>query len=134
MLVDELDALLSYSLLSLECLGNVHDIDPFNASNSKIAHLLWLFEGIDSRTNLFIRGKNDLAWQVIGAQEGEFRGTKALLFSRMQVEDAKGASSEGFRASTLNEVKDTPIADSKSSLPSPAGFCSWRKSLTYRRL
>ncbi|KAI5652284.1 hypothetical protein M9H77_29471 [Catharanthus roseus] len=56
-----------------------------------------------------------------GAQ-GAFRGTKTLLFSKLQLEEVKEASSEGFEASTPKEVKDTPTVDGRSTLPSPVGF------------
>ncbi|KAI5653471.1 hypothetical protein M9H77_30658 [Catharanthus roseus] len=51
-----------------------------------------------------------------GAQGGAFRGTKTLLFSRVQVEEAKGVSTEGFEASTPKEVKDTPTVDRKKPI------------------
>ncbi|KAI5672464.1 hypothetical protein M9H77_12828 [Catharanthus roseus] len=129
-LVDRLNALLAYSLLSLKFLGKFHSIVPFNASISNVSQLLLLFEGMDSRTNPFKEGADgmtqdvqgtlkllqglvtgaiargmkeehrgkiaiftkmiqDLAWQVIGAQEEGFRGTKTLLFSKLQVEESK---------------------------------------------
>ncbi|KAI5676397.1 hypothetical protein M9H77_07347 [Catharanthus roseus] len=48
-LVDKLDVLFAYSLLTLECLGDFHSIVPFNASISNVAHFLWLLEGMNSR-------------------------------------------------------------------------------------
>ncbi|KAI5667958.1 hypothetical protein M9H77_17811 [Catharanthus roseus] len=50
-LVDKLNALFAFSLLSLKCLGNFPSIVPFNASISNVVPPLLLFEGIDSRTN-----------------------------------------------------------------------------------
>ncbi|KAI5667942.1 hypothetical protein M9H77_17795 [Catharanthus roseus] len=43
---------------------------------------------------IFKKMNKGLAWQVIGAQEGAFRGTKTLLFSKLQVEEAKEISLE----------------------------------------
>ncbi|KAI5653359.1 hypothetical protein M9H77_30546 [Catharanthus roseus] len=59
-LVNKLDALFSYSLQSLECFGNIHSTVPFNASISNVVRLLWLFEGLVSRTNPFKGGADDM--------------------------------------------------------------------------
>ncbi|KAI5648569.1 hypothetical protein M9H77_34574 [Catharanthus roseus] len=94
-LVSKLDALLAYSLLSLECLGNFHSIVPFNTSISIIACLLAdgmtrdvqktvellqdpvtgvmarrMEEEHQGKIAIFEKMIQDLAWQVIGAQEG----------------------------------------------------------------
>ncbi|KAI5652872.1 hypothetical protein M9H77_30059 [Catharanthus roseus] len=42
--------------LHLQCLGNIHSIIPFNDFISNVARLLWLFEGLDSRTIPFKGG------------------------------------------------------------------------------
>ncbi|KAI5650113.1 hypothetical protein M9H77_36118 [Catharanthus roseus] len=47
-----------------------------------------------------------LAWQIIGAQEGAFRGTKTLLFYRLQVEEANETSLEDLEASHSNGEED----------------------------
>ncbi|KAI5682528.1 hypothetical protein M9H77_03756 [Catharanthus roseus] len=57
-LVDKLNAILVYSLLSVEYLGNFHSIVPFNTSISNVACLLWVFEGMDLRMNPF-KGRTD---------------------------------------------------------------------------
>ncbi|KAI5667687.1 hypothetical protein M9H77_17540 [Catharanthus roseus] len=41
----------------------------------------------------------DLAWEMIGTQEGSLRGTKTLLFSKLQVEEAREISLEDLEAS-----------------------------------
>ncbi|KAI5652524.1 hypothetical protein M9H77_29711 [Catharanthus roseus] len=50
-----------------------------------------------------------IAWQVIGAQEGAFRGTKTLLFSKLQMEEAKEISWEDLEASKPNGEEDLNI-------------------------
>ncbi|KAI5667417.1 hypothetical protein M9H77_17270 [Catharanthus roseus] len=116
-LVDKLDASFAYPLLSLEYLGNFHSTVPFNASISNVARLLWLFKGMDSRTTPFKRG-------VYGAQEGAFRGTKILLFFKLQVEEAKETSWEDLEASKPNGVDDlNPIIHGRVMLFSSA-ICS----------
>ncbi|KAI5681930.1 hypothetical protein M9H77_03158 [Catharanthus roseus] len=61
-LVDKLDALFVYSLLSLECFGNIHSIVPLNASICNVARLLWLFEGLDSRKNPLKEEADGMTW------------------------------------------------------------------------
>ncbi|KAI5663965.1 hypothetical protein M9H77_23288 [Catharanthus roseus] len=63
-LVDKLDALFAYSVLSLECLGNFHSVVPFNASISNVACLLWLIEGIKLRTTPSKRGADGMIQDV----------------------------------------------------------------------
>ncbi|KAI5666587.1 hypothetical protein M9H77_16440 [Catharanthus roseus] len=64
-LVNKLGALISYSLLTLECLGNFHSVMPFNALNSHVAHHLWLFGGIGENESFQKRGE----WYDSGYQE-----------------------------------------------------------------
>ncbi|KAI5664512.1 hypothetical protein M9H77_23835 [Catharanthus roseus] len=53
---------------------------------------------------IFEKMTQDLAWQVTEAQEGAFRGTKTLLLSKLQVEEAKETNLEDLEASkTKNE-------------------------------
>ncbi|KAI5652316.1 hypothetical protein M9H77_29503 [Catharanthus roseus] len=47
---------------------------------------------------IFKKMNEDLGWQVIGAQEGALTGTKTLLFSKLQVEEAKETSLEDLEA------------------------------------
>ncbi|KAI5653609.1 hypothetical protein M9H77_30796 [Catharanthus roseus] len=75
------------------------------------------------KISIFEKMTQDLAWQVKGAQGGAFRGIKTFLFSKLQWEEAKEASSEGFDASMPKEVKHMPTTDSRSTLPLPVGFC-----------
>ncbi|KAI5676852.1 hypothetical protein M9H77_07802 [Catharanthus roseus] len=77
-LVDKLDTLFAYFLLSFECLVNIHSIVPFNAYISNVARFLWLFEGTDSRTNIF-KGEADAKARRI---EEEHRG-KIAIFKKM---------------------------------------------------
>ncbi|KAI5673463.1 hypothetical protein M9H77_13827 [Catharanthus roseus] len=60
MLVDKRDVLFTYSLLSLECFCNIHSIVPFSAFISNVAHLLWLFERLGSRTYPFKGGADGM--------------------------------------------------------------------------
>ncbi|KAI5671468.1 hypothetical protein M9H77_11832 [Catharanthus roseus] len=55
-------------------------------------------------------------------QEGSFRGTKTLLFSKLQVEEAKKISLEDLESSKSNGEEDlNPIAASRVHLPSMVG-------------
>ncbi|KAI5681889.1 hypothetical protein M9H77_03117 [Catharanthus roseus] len=100
---------------------------------------------------IFEKMIQDLAWQVIRAQERAFRGTMTLLFSKLQVEEAKETSWENLEASKPNREEDLnlttggrvmvrgeerlPTTDDRFTLPSPVGF--WTKaclrSSTYHR-
>ncbi|KAI5671470.1 hypothetical protein M9H77_11834 [Catharanthus roseus] len=55
---------------------------------------------------IFEKMIQDLAWKMIGAQEGASRGTKTLLFSKLQVEEAKETSLEDLEASKSNREED----------------------------
>ncbi|KAI5673890.1 hypothetical protein M9H77_14254 [Catharanthus roseus] len=50
---NKLHALVFPSSLILEYFGHFHSITSFNALTSNVARLLWLYEGLDSRTNPF---------------------------------------------------------------------------------
>ncbi|KAI5676050.1 hypothetical protein M9H77_07000 [Catharanthus roseus] len=51
-----------HDLAKEQCFGNIHSIVPFNASISNVSHLLWLFEGLDSKTNPFKGGADGMTW------------------------------------------------------------------------
>ncbi|KAI5653953.1 hypothetical protein M9H77_31140 [Catharanthus roseus] len=67
-LIEKLNALFAYSLLSLECLDNFPSIVPLNASISNVARLLLLFEGMDSRMNPFKEGVDDMTQRAQGSR------------------------------------------------------------------
>ncbi|KAI5664570.1 hypothetical protein M9H77_23893 [Catharanthus roseus] len=135
MLVDKLNALFTYSLLSLEYLGNFPSIVSFNDSISNVARLCLLFEGMDLKTNPFKGGvdaiarsitramarrmeeeqggkiarfkkmNQDLAGQMIGDQEEDFNRSKTVLWSSVQLGESKKANLGSLEASKILKRK-----------------------------
>ncbi|KAI5663060.1 hypothetical protein M9H77_22383 [Catharanthus roseus] len=86
--VNKLDALFVYSLQSLDCLGTVALLQGLVIR----AMARIIEEEHQGKIAIFDEMIQDLAWQMIGAQEEDFRRSKTFLLSSVQVEESKEAS------------------------------------------
>ncbi|KAI5662946.1 hypothetical protein M9H77_22269 [Catharanthus roseus] len=107
MLVDKLNALFVYSLLNLECLELLQG--PVTR-----AMVRRMEEEHQRKIAIFKKMIQDFAWQLIGAEEEDFRGSKTFLLSRVQVEESKEASLRSLEASKSKE-------EGFWTLPQPVG-------------
>ncbi|KAI5681483.1 hypothetical protein M9H77_02711 [Catharanthus roseus] len=72
-------------------------------------------------------GQSYCKFKSHGAEEGAFRGTKTLLFSKLQVEEAKETSLEELGATKAKESSPRPTTDGRSTILSLKGF--WFKAV-----